>query len=153
RRERDGEQPTSEHEAGEDKVSARMRRFAAAALLALPALLAFGRGGYFAVARLRGAPLAWALGGGAAGVARRPLPPSRARVRTLGGLAALAAWTGLSVLWAPVAGPAFADFERLLLYVGALIAGIALLRGIAWVEPAILATTVLAAAYGLSERL
>ena len=34
-------------------VRARMRRLAAAALLALPALLAFGRGGYFGVTRVR----------------------------------------------------------------------------------------------------
>ena len=43
---------------GLDKVRARMRRLAAAALLALPALSAFGRGGYFGVTRMRVAILA-----------------------------------------------------------------------------------------------
>src|SRR3954452_16673549 len=135
-----------------DKVRGRMRRLAAAALLALPALLAFGRGGYFGVARLRGAILAWLLLAVAALVADRPLPRSRPGRLVLGGLAALTVWTGLSVLWAPLAGPAFADLERLALYLAAFAAGIALLRT-AWVEPALLATTVAAAAYGLSERL
>src|SRR3954470_22580399 len=77
-----------------DKARARMRRFAAAALLALPALLAFGRGGYFGVARLRGAILAWLLLAVAAVVAERPLPRSRAGRLALGGLAALTAWVG-----------------------------------------------------------
>jgi O-Antigen ligase len=130
-----------------------MRRVAAAVLLALPALLAFGRGGYFAVARLRGAVLAWALAGVAAVIAERPLPRARPGRLVLAGLAALTAWVGLSTLWAPVAGPAFADFERLLLYLGALVAGIALLRDVDWVEPAVLGTAVLASLYGLSERL
>jgi hypothetical protein len=130
-----------------------MRRVAAAALLALPALLAFGRGGYFAVARLRGAVLAWALAGVAAVIAERPLPRALPGRLVLAGLAALTAWVGLSTLWAPEAGPAFADFERLLLYLGAVVAGVALLRDIDWVEPAILGTTMLAAVYGLSERL
>jgi hypothetical protein len=133
-------------------VRARMRRLAAAALLALPALLAFGRGGYFAVARVRGGLLAFALLAVAALVAERPLPRSGAGRLALGGLAALTVWTGLSLLWAPVAGPAFADLERLALYTAALAAGIALLRT-PWVEPALLATAVAAAGYGLSERL
>jgi O-antigen ligase len=135
-------------------VRARMRRLAAAALLALPALLAFGRGGYFAVTRVRGAILACLLLAVAALVADRPLPRTPAGRLALGGLAALTAWTGLSLLWAPLGGPAFADLERLALYTAALAAGIAVLRAVApWVEPALLACTVAAAGYGLSERL
>lgn len=130
-----------------------MRRFAAAALLALPALLAFGRGGYFGVTRVRVAILACVLLALAAFVAERPLPRSRHGRLALGGLAALTAWTGLSLLWVPVQGPAFADFERLILYTAAFGAGIALLRGVRWVEPALLATIVATAAYGLSERI
>ena len=129
-----------------------MRRFAAAALLALPALLAFGRGGYFGVTRVRVAILACVLLALAAFVAERPLPRSRNGRLALGGLAALTAWTGLSLLWVPVQGPAFADLERLILYTAAFGAGIALLRGVRWVEPALLATIVATAAYGLSER-
>ena len=56
-----------------------MRRFAAAALLALPALLAFGRGGYFGVTRVRVAILACLLLALAAFVAERPLPRSTQR--------------------------------------------------------------------------
>ncbi|HET6551084.1 MAG TPA: hypothetical protein VFG79_21640, partial [Solirubrobacter sp.] len=130
------------------------RRIAAAALLALPALLAFGRGGYFPVARDRGAILACLILAVAALVARHPLPRSGAGRLALGGLAALTAWTAVSLIWAPLKGPAFADLERLLLYTAALAAGIALLRDVAgWVEPALLATAVATAVYGLSERL
>ncbi len=130
-----------------------MRRFAAAALLALPALLAFGRGGYFGVTRVRVAILACLLLALAAFVAETPLPRSRNGRLALGGLAALTAWTGLSLLWAPVGGPAFADLERLILYTAAFGAGIVLLKGIDWVEPALLVTIVATAVYGLSERL
>jgi O-antigen ligase len=134
-------------------VSAPMRRLAAAILLLLPAALTFGRGGYFAVARDRGAILAFLLLAVATVVTERPLPRSRAGRLALGGLAALTAWTGLSLLWAPLGGPAFADLERLALYTAALAAGIALLREIDYVEPVLLATTVAAAVYGLSARL
>ena len=51
-----------------------MRRFAAAALLALPALLAFGRGGYFGVTRVRVAILACLLLALAAFVAETAAP-------------------------------------------------------------------------------
>jgi O-antigen ligase len=130
-----------------------MRRLAAAALLALPALLAFGRGGYFDVTRVRVAILACVLLALAAFVAERPLPRSRNGRLALGGLAALTGWTALSLLWAPVQGPAFADLERLVLYTAAFAAGIVLLQQDRWVEPALLATIVATALYGLSERL
>ncbi len=125
-------------------VRARMRRLAAAALLALPALLAFGRGGYFAGhARPGGDPRVPAARGRGRG--RGPAAPAvdAAAASRSAGSAALTAWTGLSLLWAPLAGPAFADLERLVLYTAALAAGIALLRT-PWVEPALLATTVAA---------
>ncbi len=170
---------------------------AAAALLALPAALAFGRGGYFAVARTRGAIAACLLLAVAAVAADRPIPRSTPARLALGGLAALTSLTGLSMLWAPLGGPALADLERLALYTAAFTAAAALLapprRGASppatpgaspppatpaaspptaapavspppaapavsppigpWVEPALLATTVVAASYGLSERL
>src|SRR4051794_2348407 len=131
-----------------DKVRARMRRLAAAALLALPALLAFGRGGYFGVTRVRVAILACLLLAVAAVVGRRP---SRDGWLAIGGLAALTAWVALSIMWAPVKGPAFADLERLMLYAAAFTAGVMVLRE--WVEAALLATIVATALYGLSERL
>src|SRR3954470_23957606 len=90
-----------------DKVRARMRRLPAVALLALPALLAFGRGGYFGVTRVRVAILACLLLAVAPFVGRRP---GRNGWLAIAGLAALTAWVGLSVTWAPVDGPAFADF-------------------------------------------
>src|SRR4051794_41976647 len=96
-----------------DKVRARMRRLAAAALLALPALLAFGRGGYFGVTRVRVAILACLLLAVAAFVGRRP---SREGWLAIGGLAALAAWGGVGVTWAPGGGPAVAGFARVVLY-------------------------------------
>ncbi|HWK28880.1 MAG TPA: O-antigen ligase family protein [Solirubrobacter sp.] len=129
-----------------------MRRLTAAALLILPALLAFGRGGYFAVTRVRVAILACLLLAVAAVVAERPLPRSAGGRLLLGGLAALTLLTGLSILWAPVPGAAFADLERLVLYTAAVGAALILPR-IRSVEPVLLATTVAAAVYGLSERL
>src|SRR4051812_34030534 len=134
-------------------VPALVGRLAAAILLALPAALTFGRGGYFGVARTRGAIAAFVLLAVAAAVAERPLPRTTAGRLALGGLAALTVWAGLSLLWAPLGGPAFNDLVRLALYTAALAAGIALFRDVAWVEPALLATTVAAAVYGLSERL
>src|SRR3954470_13392509 len=134
-------------------VRAPMRRLAAAILLLLPAVLTFGRGGYFAVARVRGTILAFVLLAVAAAVTERPLPRSKAGRLALGGLAALTVWTGLSILWAPLGGPAFNDLVRLAMYTAALAAGIALFTDTKWVEPAMLATTVAAAVYGLSERL
>src|SRR5262245_47274285 len=134
-------------------VLASVRRVAAAILLLLPAALTFGRGGYFGVARTRGALLAFVLLALAAAVSERPLPRTRAGRLALGGLAALAVWTGLSILWAPLGGPAFNDLVRLAMYTAALAAGIALFSETKWVEPAMLATTVAAAVYGLSERL
>jgi O-antigen ligase len=130
-----------------------VRRVAAAILLLLPAALTFGRGGYFGVARTRGAILAFLLLALAAAVSERPLPRARAGRIALGGLFTLTVWTGLSLLWAPLGGPAFNDLVRLAMYTAALAAGIALFTDTRWVEPAMLATTVAAALYGLSERL
>src|SRR3954464_3059599 len=65
-----------------DKGRARMRRPPAAALLALPALLAFGRGGYFGVTRVRVAILACLLLAGGALVGP---PPARGGWPPLGG--------------------------------------------------------------------
>ena len=80
----------------------------------------------------------------------------RSALVAVGGLAALTAWTGLSILWAPIAGAAADDFQRLLLYLFAFVAALAVLRPPAvrrLVEPVLLASIVAAALYGLSERL
>ncbi len=131
------------------------------ALLAGPTVLAFYSGGYFettqpAVPRLIAGILAWLLVAVAALTVPRPLPASRAGRLTLVGLAALAAWSAVSLAWAPLAGPAFRDVQRLVLYLGALIAAAALLRdrrAARAVEPALAAGTVIVVLYGLSDRL
>ena len=70
----------------------------------------------------------------------------------IGGLAALTAWSALSLTWAPLAGPAVDDVERNVLYLAALVAAATLLT-MGWTEAALLAGITLTAAYGLSERL
>jgi hypothetical protein len=126
------------------------------ALLAGPAALAFFSGGYHDEPRLVAGIVAWALVAAAALLAPRPLPAGRAGRIALAGLAALTAWTALSLLWAPLAGPAFHDTQRVVLYLGALVAAAALLgdRGAARaLEPALVAGIVLVVGYGLSGRL
>jgi O-Antigen ligase len=88
--------------------------------------------------------------------APRPLPASTAGRVALAGLAALTAWTALSLLWAPVAGAAVDDIQRLLLYLGYAAGGVALFAQ-PWVvralEPALAAGALVVTGYGLSERL
>jgi O-antigen ligase len=126
----------------------RASAVAAGGLLLLPAILAFSRGGYFDAARIRAGIAACVLAAAAAALA--PVP--RAGRIAIGGMAALTAWTALSLTWAPMGGPALDDLERLVLYLAALIAA-SILLGRRWTEPALLAGIVAAAAYGLSERL
>jgi hypothetical protein len=127
-----------------------VRRLAAAALLVLPVAVAFGRGGYFDAARLRAGIAACLLAALAAALA--PLPRGRPARVAIGGLAALTAWSALSLTWAPLAGPAVDDVERNVLYLAALLAAAILLTE-RWTEPALLAGITATAAYGLSERL
>jgi O-Antigen ligase len=125
-------------------------------LLATPTAIAFFSGGYFDEPRLVAGIVAWALVAVAAVTVRRPLPSSRPGLVAVGGLAGLAAWTGFSVTWAPLRGPAFGDFQRLLVYVAVLTAAAALLRQRAaarGVEPALAAGALVVILYGLSERL
>src|SRR4051812_49627984 len=78
----------------------------AAPLLLAPGVLACFSGGFFDTARLRAGVLAWLLLALVAAGSRRPLPRSGPGRLALGGLTALTALTGLSLLWAPLAGPA-----------------------------------------------
>ena len=135
----------------------RISSVAAAPVLLAPAAIAFASGGYFDEARLWAAAAAWLLVAVLAvtpGVSLDPgSPPARL---ALAGLAALTVWTGLSILWAPVAGPAVDGLQRALLYLGALTAAVPLLRAARAAratEPALLAGCTLVAAYALSERL
>jgi hypothetical protein len=125
-------------------------------LLAGPTVLAFHSGGFFDRPRLVAALAAWAVVLVAAFAAPRPLPASTPGRVALGGLAALAAWTALSLLWAPVAGATVDDIQRLLLYLGYVAGAIALFAQ-PWVvralEPALAAGALIVTGYGLSERL
>lgn len=128
----------------------------AAVLLAGPTVIAFFSGGYFDADRLLATLIAWLLVGIAMLIVARPLPVERGGVLAVVGLVALACWTAASFAWAPVAGTAQADLERILLYTGVLIAAAALLRdsGLArWIEPALAAGALIVIVYGLGERL
>jgi hypothetical protein len=132
-----------------------LRSTCAAALLLGPTGLAFFSGGFFDQPRLWAGLAAWALVAAAALISERPLPGSPPAVLAVGGLAALTAWTGLSLVWAPLSSAAFDDLQRLLLYLGALLAAVALLRGgvARAVEPTLALGTLAVVGYGLSGRL
>jgi O-antigen ligase len=128
---------------------------AGSALLAGPTALAFFSGGYFEGPRVWAGAGAWACVVVAL-VAGAPLPRGREALLAIGGLGLLAGWTLLSILWAPIAGDAYAAAQIAMLYLGALIAAALLLgdrtlsRG---VEPVLAAGTVIVICYGISERL
>jgi hypothetical protein len=125
-------------------------------LLAGPTVLAFFSGGYFSGPRAWAGLGAWLLVAIAAVAAPGPMRRDRATWLAIGGLAGLAGWTLLSVLWAPIAGNAYGAGQIAILYLGALIAAVILLRGGSaqrWVEPALAAGTLIVIGYGLSERL
>jgi hypothetical protein len=128
----------------------------AAAVVCGPTALAFFSGGYFGPARLIAGIAAWALVVLVVLLTPRPLPSSTAGRAALAGLALLTAWTALSIAWAPVAGRAQDDLQRLLLYLGFFLAAIVVLRGPGprrWLEPALVLGAFVVIAYALSERL
>jgi hypothetical protein len=129
---------------------------ATVALLVGPTVLAFNAGGYFDGPRAAAAALAWALVLGLALVGPLPLPASAAGRVALAALAGLAAWSAVSLAWAPLIGPAVDSVQRLLLYIGVLLAAVALLRDPRMarvVEPVLALGTVVAIGYGLAGRL
>ena len=137
-----------------------MRRWVLAAgavvLLALPTVLAFYSGGFFDKPRLIAAVVAWALVGVAALLAPRPLPRSPSGRVALLGLALLFGWVTLSFIWAPMGNRAQDDSQRLLLYLGFMIAGAALLRPAwvrRWLEPTVVLGAFAVISYALSERM
>ena len=127
----------------------------AAALLAAPTVLAFFSGGYFDVPRLWAALGVWLGVAAIVLVAPQRVPVSKPALCAMGGLLAFAAIAFWSAWWAPRRGPAFDDVGRDLLYLGALIAAGALLRGpmARAAEPALAAGATIVIGYGLSERL
>src|SRR5215216_1260067 len=101
---------------------------AAAVLLVGPTVLAFFSGGYFDGPRLVGTLTAWALVLVVAVAGLRPLPESTSGRLAIAGLALIAAWTGISITWSPLSEPATDSLVRLLLYLGALVGAVGLLR-------------------------
>src|SRR3954470_17597304 len=97
-------------------MGATTRAAARVAVLAGPAAVAFASGGYFDRGRLWAGLVACLLVLAAAIAAPRPLPASAPGRLALGAMALLAVWTGVSLLWAPMGGPAVVDLERLALY-------------------------------------
>ncbi len=125
-------------------------------LLAGPTVLAFFAGGYFDEPRAWAGLGAWLLVAVGLLAQPKPLPRGRGAWLALGGLGGLAAWTLLSVAWAPIAGSAYHAGQIAVLYLGALLAATVLLRtGGAQraVEPALAAGTLVVIGYGISERL
>jgi hypothetical protein len=123
-------------------------------VLLTPTVLAFFTGGYFTGPRASAGCAVWlaVLLGALVGVG---VPRTKSVLLTIGGLALLAAWTLLSILWAPIAGDAYQAGEITVLYLGALIAGSMVLRGrvLAWVEPLLAGGTMIVIGYGLGNRL
>ncbi len=129
---------------------------AAGALLIGATVLAFFTGGYFDEARAWAGLVIWALVAVAAVASPGGMPRGRSTWIALGGLAAFAAWTLLSITWAPIAGSAYHAGQIVVLYLGALVAAAILLREPAWqrlVEPALAAGALVVIGYGISERL
>jgi O-Antigen ligase len=129
---------------------------ATAVLIGGSTTIAFFAGGFFDRPRLVACAVAWVLVVLAALFAERPLPASTPGWMALGGLSLLCGWTALSVGWAPIAGRAEDDLQRLLLYTGTFIAAMAFLRDAGlrrWVEPGLAIGVLVMTLYGLSERL
>lgn len=129
---------------------------AAAVLLVSPTVLAFFAGGYFDAPRLVATLVVWTLVLVVALASPRPLPTSGAGRVALAGLALIACWTGISLAWAPLSDPASANLMRVLLYVGAFLAAIALLRdrpAAGAAEPLLALGALVVISYGLAGRL
>ncbi|MFL5825209.1 MAG: hypothetical protein ACJ76V_01665, partial [Thermoleophilaceae bacterium] len=114
----------------------------AALLFAGPVALAFYSGGFFTEPRLVAAIVAWALVLLLAIAGPAPLPRGLPGWLAVSGLALLTVWSAISISWAPLRGPALENVERLLLYLGALLLAIGVLRdgrALRAVEPAVAA--------------
>lgn len=129
---------------------------AAACLLVGPTVLAFFSGGYYAEPRLIAALVSWALVLALAVLGPAPLPRSRTGWLALGGLASITAWSAASLAWAPLSEPALASVQRLVLYLGALMLAVGVLRApraLRAAEPVLAAGATVVIGYGLSGRL
>lgn len=129
---------------------------AAGILLTGPTVLAFITGGYFEEPRLVATCIVWCLVLVLAFTSPRPLPASRAGWAALGGLCLITIWTAISFAWAPLPSAATDNLVRSLLYVGTLIAALAVLRdrrAARALEPALAAGAAVVIGYGLAGRL
>ena len=122
-------------------------------LLAGPAVLAFLTGGYFDGPRFGALAAAWLIVLLLALAGPLPLPrskPGGVAVAALAGARRLG--RAISLSWAPLADPAFDAVSRLLLYLGVLLAAVALLRdprAARAVEPVLALGAAAAIGYGL----
>jgi hypothetical protein len=129
---------------------------AAGCVLGGPTVIAFFSGGYYASSRLSAAIVAWAVVLALAATGPAPLPRAAAGRLALGGLAAIALWSAISLTWAPLGGPGVENVQRLVLYVAALLVALAALQtpaAMRAVEPALAAGAALVIGYGLAGRL
>src|SRR3954453_634648 len=126
---------------------------AAACLLIAPTALAFWSGGYYSEPQLVAAIVFWALVLALAVAAPAPVPRTLPGALAVAGLALIAVWSAVSLLWAPLGGPAIDSVQRLVLSLGALLLAIGALRS-RWalraVEPALAAGATVVIAYGLA---
>ncbi len=126
------------------------------ALLGGPTALAFFSGGYFDGPRAWAGLVAWLLVIVGAVAGRSGLPRGGAPRAAIAGLAVMAAWSLISIVWAPIAGNAYHAGQLAMLYLGALIAAALLLgdeRGRSLAEPALAAGALIVVGYGISGRL
>jgi len=127
-----------------------------AVLLAGPMVIAFFAGGYFQAPQTWAGLIVWVFVAVAMLTSPRSLPRGASAWVAVGGLALLAAWTLISMAWAPSVGGAYHAGQRIVMYLGVLLAAIALLSGSLArraVEPTLTAGALIVICYGVSERL
>ena len=137
-------------------MRAALRTALAVLLLAIPTIVAFYSGGYFAGPRLIAGAAVWLLALAGFWLADDPLPRRGFGRLALLGLVGLALVVATSITWAPLRSVAQADLQRLLLYVGALLAAAALLRGrvgLRFSELILAGGALLVSFYALASRL
>src|SRR3954454_5319754 len=101
---------------------------AALPLLLAPAIFAFNSGGFFFKPQLFGGIAVFALLAFAALAAPWPLVERGAALAALGALAGLTVWTGLSISWARLLGPATDDTDRVVLYLACFALALVVIR-------------------------
>ena len=129
---------------------------AAVVLLAAPTVIAFRSGGYFSEPRLIAGIVVWALVLLLCVVGPAPVPTTTAGRVALVGIVLMTVWSAISLAWAPLAGAAIGNVQRLLLYVGAFVLAVGVSRlpaALRAVEPALAAGATVVIGYGLSQRL